>query len=233
MSKLGIVGKTILEHYPNGFFSLDQIAKATKFPRKLVSDTLFIFSQEGLIKKIRKQRKEHIPGHSPRFSLTYTANRKALAARIAPRLKEGTVQDAMWKTIRGKRQFNLRDLIILAGVKRAMARWYLKGLRGLEIIRPSRTGGGLGVEWRLVNDVGLKRPYIKTNRKAKNEGMKDKGETSVRRAKMDGRLHVCLSKEEHESVKKQASRYNLSISAYLRKLLRDHRGAQKTPYASL
>jgi hypothetical protein len=169
MSKLGIIGKAMLDRYPCGFFSLDQVAEATTFPRKLVSDTLFIFSKEGLIKKIKKQRKEHIPGHSPRFSFTYTGNRKALAARVAPRLKEGTVQDRMWKVIRRRRQFNLRDLIVLARIKKNTARWFLKALRRGGYIVPTRTGGGPGVEWILVKELGPERPILEYRSEAQRE----------------------------------------------------------------
>jgi hypothetical protein len=224
MNKLRTIGKAILDNYPHGFFSLDQIAEITKFPRKLVSDTLFIFSQEGLIKKIKKQRKEHIPGHSPRFSLIYRANRKSLAARIAPRLKEETVQDRMWKVIREKRQFNLRDLIVLAGVKRGMARWYLKALRGLGIIQPSRTGGGIGVEWRLTSDPGVKRPYVRTERKGKGGRMNNKEAPKGGITKRDRRISIWLSKADVEFVKKEASKFDLSSSAYIRMLMYKHAG---------
>ena len=94
------------------------------------------------------------------FSLTYRiTDKKALAKRIAPKLKEETVQDRMWFIIRKKRLFVLRDLIVLAGVKRETARWFLKALRRAGIVRPSRPAGP-GVEWRLVKDVGPKRPYV-------------------------------------------------------------------------
>ena len=169
MSKLGIIGKVILDRYPCGFFSLDQITEAAKLPRKLVSDTLFVLSKEGLIRRITKQRKEHIPGHAPRFSLTYTGNRKALAARIAPRMKEETVQDRMWKVIRGRRQFTLGDIIILAAAARGMARWYIKALRRAGYIIPSRKGGGPGIEWRLTKDSGPERPSLEYRSEAERE----------------------------------------------------------------
>lgn len=227
MSKLGTIGKAILEHH--GFFSLDQIAEETKFPRKSVSDTLFILSQEGLIKKITKQRKEHIPGHSPRFSLTYRfRNRKALAARIAPRLKEGTEQDRMWFVIRKRKHFTLQDIVILARVKNGMARWYLKTLRGMGIIRASRTGGGPGVEWMLINDdLGLKRPYIKSRKKTKTEGM---GEKTIPKNVVFIRniaVKFLMSKAEVEFLKEQASRLNLPTSAYIRMLIYKARGTDK------
>jgi Mn-dependent DtxR family transcriptional regulator len=164
MNQLRTIGAAILKHH--GFFSLDQIIEETKFSRKLVTDTLVILSQEGFIKKITKQRKEHIPGHSPRFSLTYrVGNRKAFVARIAPRLKKNTNQDRMWYVIRNKFRtdgsFNLHDLMLLAGVKKGTARWYIKALRRDGYITPSRKGGGPGVEWRMTGDFGPERPYIK------------------------------------------------------------------------
>jgi hypothetical protein len=164
MSKLEIICKTILDRHPCGFFSLDQITEATNFPRKLVSDTLFILFKEGLLTKITKQRKEHIPGHSPRFSITYTGKRKALAARIVPRRKKETIQDKMWEIIRKRQQFNLRELIILASAKKGMARWYIKALRRAAYIIPSRNGGAPGVEWRLTKNFGPKRPYLDHSR---------------------------------------------------------------------
>ena len=169
MSKLGIIGKTILDRYPCGFFSLDQITEATGFPRKFVSDTLFFLLEEGVIKKITKQRKEHIPGHPPRFSITYTGNRKVLAARIGPRPKEETVQDAMWAVIRRRLQFNLRDLIVLARAEKGTAGWYIKALRRAGYIIPSRKGRGPGIEWKLRKEMGSKRPSLEYRSEADRE----------------------------------------------------------------
>lgn len=169
MSKLGIIGKTILDQYPCGFFSLDQISEATGFPRKFVSDTLFFLLEEGVIKKVTKQRKEHIPGHPPRFSITYTGNRKALAARIGPRPKEETIQDQMWKVIRKRQQFNLRDLIVLARAEKGTAGWYIKALRRAGYITPSRKGRGRGIEWKLAKELGPKRPILEYRSEAQRE----------------------------------------------------------------
>lgn len=176
MNKLRVIGETILDRYGDRFFSLDQVARSTKVSRKYATDVLVVFSQEGLIKKVKKHRKKHIPGYSPRFSLIYrVVDKKALTNRIAPRLREKTAQDRMWFIIRKKRSFVLRDLIVLAGARRGTARWFLKMLRRMRIIEPSRTGGGLGVEWALIEDVGPKRPYINSKRKAKGAPLGDKG----------------------------------------------------------
>jgi hypothetical protein len=219
MNKLRTIGKAILDHYPNGFFSLGQITELTKISQKYVTDVLVVFSKEGLIKKVRKSRKEHIPGHSPRFSLTYVvADKKALAARIAPQQRQNTVQDRIWFVIRGKKFFTLRDLVILAQAKRETVRWFVKALRRMGIIRPLRPGGP-GIDWSLIRDPGVRRPYIETKRRAKGRGMNNKGVLEVGIAKRDKRVKVLLSKAEAEFVKKEASELNLSTSAYLRMLM--------------
>jgi len=224
MNKLRIIGKAILERHPNGFFSLDQIARLTGISRKYVTDVLVVFSQEGVIRKVRKQRKEHTPGHSPCFSLTYVvADKKALADRIAPRLKKGMIQDRLWFIVRKKKFFTLRDLIILARAERETARWFLKALRGMGIIRPLRPGGP-GVEWMLVKDPGPKRPYIETKRKANGRGMNNKEVPKVGIAKRDRRINIWLSKADVEFAKKEASKLDLSRSAYIRMLVYKHAG---------
>ncbi|MFB3887616.1 MAG: hypothetical protein ACE144_20550 [Thermodesulfobacteriota bacterium] len=233
MSKLGYLGRAILDHYPYGFFSLDQVMRATELPRKFVTDALVILSKDGVVKKVTKLQKEHIPGHPPRFAIIYSANRKALAARIAPRLKEETVQDRMWAVIRKKKSIELRDLIILAGVKRGMARWYFKALRGLGIIHPCRSGGGPGVVWNLIKDVGVKRPYIKPNRKTGDRRMREKTEPTAPKTKRDVRTQFFLSKAEAEFSRQQALKHNVSVSAYVRMLLHRDIEAQKTPHEGL
>jgi len=175
MNKVQIIGKAILDNYLNGFFSLDQIVKLTGISRKYVTDILVVFSQEGLLRKIKKQRKEHIPGHSPRFSLTYIcSNKKGLAYRVGPRLKENTVQDRMWSVIRNKSKtsgyFDLHDLVVLGGVEKGTARWYLKALRNAKYIaqfgRTSR-----GAIWGLTGKYsGPDRPYPEYRKKAPKNG---------------------------------------------------------------
>lgn len=188
MRKLSVIGKAILDHH--GFFSLDQIAKETKISRKYVTDVLVVFTQEGLIKKIVKQKKEHIPGHSPRFSLTYRViDRKRFAARIAPRRFKNTIEDKLWFIIRIKCKnsgsFNLHDIMTLATAKEGTARSYIKTLRGAGYIIPSRSGGGLGVEWKLKGKPGPDRPYIDRSRPKKIQpfwGRERAAETSFKRS---------------------------------------------------
>jgi hypothetical protein len=162
MSQLKTIGIAISNHH--GFFSIDQIARTVKIPRKYCRDVLVVFCQEGIIKQIKKGRKEHIFGRPPIYAMIYRIiDRKKLIARIAPKRKEGTIQDRMWYAMRNKfrsgRSFNLHDLVVLADAKRGTARWYLKALHRAGYITPSRKAGP-GVEWRLTKDFGPERPYI-------------------------------------------------------------------------
>jgi hypothetical protein len=110
------------------------------------------------------------------------AGKKKLAERIAPKLKEETAQDRMWSVIRNKSEmdgcFKVRDVIILADVKRENARWFVKMLRRAGYIRPSKPGGP-GVEWRLIRDCGPKRPYVTSRQKA--VGSRQKGRNNGER----------------------------------------------------
>jgi len=64
--------------------------------------------------------------------------------------------DRIWIVIREKRFFTRRDLRVLAGATNGMVRWYTRMLARAGIIA---TSGRFG-EWRLIKDVGPRRPYI-------------------------------------------------------------------------
>jgi len=171
MNQLRTIGAAILRRH--GFFSIDQIIRATKLSRQKCRDVLVLFCQEKLIRQVKKGRKEHVPGRPPIYAMIYRViDRKRLTARIGPRRCENTVQDRMWYIMRNKFKsdgsFNLRDLMILSGAKKGMARWYLKALRREGYIIPSRKAGP-GVEWRLTGNFGPERPYICSERKQKRE----------------------------------------------------------------
>lgn len=170
MNKLRTIGTAVLEHH--GFFSIDQIIKAIRVPRRYCREVLALLCNEGIIRQINKGRKEHIPGKAPRWSMIYRViDRKKLAARIVPRRFENTVQAKMWFIVWNKFKnngsFNLHDLTILAGAKKETARWYLKALRRAGYIDPMRNGGGPGVEWRLTGNFGPERPYLNYRQKRK------------------------------------------------------------------
>jgi DNA-binding IclR family transcriptional regulator len=168
MNQLGTIGAAILDRH--GFFSIDQIIKGAGLSRQKCRDVLVLFCQEGLIRQIKKSRKERF-GKPPTYAMIYRViDRKRLAARIAPRRCENTVQDRMWFVIWNKFKnngsFNLHDLTVLAGAEKGTARWYLKALRRAGYILPSRKAGP-GVEWRLTGKFGPERPYVKYGRKVK------------------------------------------------------------------
>ena len=167
MSQLRAVGAAILRRH--GFFSIDQIVKATKLSYESCRKNVWLFCREGIIRQIKKGRKPHIPGWAPRFALIYRViDRKKLAVRITPRQCENSIEDKMWFIIWNKYMnngsFNLRDLTVLASAKRGTARCYLKTLRRAGYIVPSRSGGGPGVEWKLTQTFGCKKPILDRSR---------------------------------------------------------------------
>ena len=159
------------------FFTLNQIVRETGLHRYDVRDVLIELCLEDYLMRIRKERIYAFPtGASrrkgpPLKNVTYRVKSpKALAQRIAPKYRgEGkerrsafpTACDRMWFIIRKKRVFRRKDLRLLANVKNETARHYTKMLRRGGIIAPS-TGSGLTVrgEWRLIKDVGPRRPYV-------------------------------------------------------------------------
>ena len=177
MNQVRTIGAAILKH--RGFFSIDQVIEATKISRGYCRDTLVLFRSEGIIRQIKKGRKEHIPGKPPTYAMIYrVTSRERLATRIAPRRCENTVQDRMWFIIWNKFKnngsFNLHDLTVLAGAKKGTARWYLKALRRAGYIVPSREAGP-GVKWRLTGKFGANRPSLDFRRERKTNVRGKKG----------------------------------------------------------
>lgn len=171
MNQLRAIGSAILERH--GFFSIDQIIRRAGLSRQKCRNVLVLFCQEGLIRQIKKNRKEHIFGKPPTYAIIYRViDRKRLAARIGPRRFKNTIQDKMWFIIWNKFEnngsFNLHDLTVLAGAKKGTARWYLKALRRAGYILPSRKAGPF-VVWRLTGKFGPERPYLDHSRRIKRD----------------------------------------------------------------
>jgi hypothetical protein len=171
MNRIRIIGTAIFKR--NGFFSIDQIIGSTKIVRGYCRGVLALLCQEGIIRQIKKSRKEHIPGRHPTYAMIYRViDRKKLIARIAPRRFKNTIQDRMWFIIWSKFKnngsFNLHDLTVLAGATKNTARWYLQVLRRAGYILPSRKAGP-GVEWQLTGKFGPERPYLDRSRRIKRD----------------------------------------------------------------
>jgi DNA-binding Lrp family transcriptional regulator len=166
--RLKIIGEVILGE--KGLFSVKKVARETGLSIDDVQVVLDRLFREGVLLRFKRDP-EFAPlrGRPKSKTIYQRANKESIGRKIGPRLKEDTAQDRMWSVIRNhsklKGPFTIRDVIMLAEVKRENARWFVKMLRRAGIIRPSKPGGP-GVEWRLIKDVGPKRPYVSSKQKA-------------------------------------------------------------------
>jgi hypothetical protein len=129
---------------------------------QVVLDRLF---REGMV-----QRFDLIPnpgegaplrGRPRKRTIYQVTNKNKLKERFGPKVKRDKIIDKMWKLIRAKRDFTIRDLVVLTGAGRENARWFVKQLYHARYIAPSKSGGP-GVEWSLIKlrDPGPQRPYL-------------------------------------------------------------------------
>jgi hypothetical protein len=172
MGKLRIVGEAVLG-MGQSFFSLDQIVKETGICRRETGHILEKLYLEGIVKKISTKKKEEYQKRRgrPCYDIIYRLIKKqTLCKRIAQRLKNRTEEDQMWQVLRYLKVFTRRDLIILAKVSYEHAVWFTKILRREGIIWPSRNGGPK-VKWRLIEDVGPRRPSLNCLRKVDEENI--------------------------------------------------------------
>jgi DNA-binding Lrp family transcriptional regulator len=160
--RLKIIGEIILQE--QGLFSVKKVARETGLSVGDVQTVLDRLFREGVLLRFKRDPEFASLRGRPKSKMIYErSSRKVLLQKIGPRLKEDTAQDRMWSVIRNKSRFEgfftVRNLVLLAEVKRENARWFVKMLRRAGIIRPSKPGGP-GVEWILVKDVGPRRPYV-------------------------------------------------------------------------
>jgi len=176
MEKLRIIGCAILETVPgNEFFTLDRVVEISGFGRCDVKRTIERLSREKLILTVAKKAaavEVALGKGRPPLAITYhLADKKALRERVAPKMKEDTIADRLWKAIRYKRVFTIKYLASMTDVKWEYVRWFVKGLRRAGIVAMNGPGGP-GTTWRLIKDVGPRRPYIK-----KDAGTVRRGDT--------------------------------------------------------
>jgi predicted transcriptional regulator len=162
VERLKIIGEVILQE--RGLFTVKKIARETGLSVGDVQTVLDRLFRAGLLLRFKTDAEFAPLRGRPKPKMLYQpASREAVAKKIAPKLKENTSQDRMWSVIRSfsklKGPFTVRDLIILAEVKRENARWFVKMLRRAGIVKPSKPGGP-GVEWTLIKDTGPRRPYV-------------------------------------------------------------------------
>ena len=161
IERLKIIGKAI--SLKAGFFSVNQIAKETLINTKDVQIVLDRLFRKGMIQRFdlvpNPGEKAPLRGRPGKRRIYQISDKKKLKERFGPKLKKDTAADRIWKVIRDKETFTIKDLIILADVRRENARWFMKRLYHARYISPSKSGGP-GVEWSLIRrrDPGPKRP---------------------------------------------------------------------------
>lgn len=149
----------------NGFFSVKQISKETLIGSKDVQTVLDRLFREGLIERFdlipNPGEDSPLRGRPKKRKIYQLADKKKFEKRFGPKLKQNTAADRMWKIIRYRDSFTIRDLIVLCNVGKENARWFLKRLARAGFICPCGYVGR-ALEWRLVKrrDPGPKRPYI-------------------------------------------------------------------------
>ena len=157
MERLKIIGEIVLGE--KGCFTVAKISRETGISTadvRVVLDRLF---REGLLLRIKIDPRfapaAGLRGRPPAKLLYQKKIKKRLAEKIAPKLKENTALDRMWKVIRYLRDFTVGDLIQQAEVGRENARSFVKSLRRAGIVR------NVGYkDWALIKDTGPRRPYV-------------------------------------------------------------------------
>jgi hypothetical protein len=151
--------------FKNGFFSVKQISMETHVALKNVQIVLNRLFREGLVQRFdlvpNPGDRAPLRGRPPKRTIYQVTDKEIFRDRFGPKTKRDTASDRMWKAIRAKRDFTIRDLIVLAGAKKENARWFVKKLYHGGYIAPSKSGGP-GVEWSFIKfkDPGPQRPYV-------------------------------------------------------------------------
>jgi DNA-binding Lrp family transcriptional regulator len=149
----------------NGFFSVKQISEETLIGSKDVQIVLDRLFREGLIERFdlipNPGEDSPLRGRPKKRVIYQVTNQSEFKKRFGPKMKEGTGADRMWKIIRYRESFTIRDLIVLADVKKENARWFVKMLSKAKYISPFGSVGR-SAQWGLIRlrDPGPKRPFL-------------------------------------------------------------------------
>ena len=149
----------------NGFFSVKQISLETRIGPKDVQIVLDRLFRGGLLERFdlvpNPGEGSPLRGRPKKRTIYQVTDKKKFEKRFRPKLKENTGVGRMWKVIRYRESFTIRDLIVNCNVGKEHARWYVKMLVKAGFICPCGSTGR-ALEWRLVRlrDPGPKRPYL-------------------------------------------------------------------------
>ena len=161
--RLKIIHKAISSK--SGFFSVKQISKEISIDFKNVQIVLDRFLREGVLERFdlvpNPGEAAPLRGRPKKRTIYQIKNRKKFKERFAPKLKKNTAADRMWKIIRYRESFTIRNLVVLCGVGKEHARWFARMLARAGFICPCGSAGR-ALEWKLVRlrDPGPQRPFL-------------------------------------------------------------------------
>ena len=137
---------------------------ALRVMRKLAREGLLELIDEG---RIIFGHKVGVHIKSPAWRIL---DRKALADRLNSRKTRRSIRDRLWKAIRIKRIFLLKDIMELADAKEATAMNYIKILERNRYVRKAgRREQRQGQHWQLIRDDGPERPVLKEHPEAPHD----------------------------------------------------------------
>jgi hypothetical protein len=160
---LKVIGKAV--SLKNGFFSVKQISMETHIGSKDVRVVLDRLFREKLLERFylipNPGEDSPLRGRPSKRVIYQIANKIKFEKRFGPKLRENTAADRMWKVIRFKESFTVRDLVVLSSAKKENARWFIKMLYRARYISP-KGSIGRSVQWGLIRrrDPGPKRPFL-------------------------------------------------------------------------
>ncbi len=136
---------------------------ALRVMRKLTKEGHLKLVEEG---KLFNNKKGGVHSKNPTWKI---ADRKALPLALERKNKTGPVRDRMWKAMRIKRIFLLKDITKLADVKEATVMNYIKILERNKYARKvGKRSQRQGQNWQLIRNDGPKRPALKEYPEANN-----------------------------------------------------------------
>lgn len=129
---------------------------ALRVMRKLAREGHLELIDEG---KLFNNKKGGVPAKNPTWEVV---DRKSLPAVLEPKKKPRSIRDRLWKAIRIKRIFLLKEIMKLADAKEATAMNYIKILERNRYVRKAgHREQRQGQHWQLIRDDGPDRPVLK------------------------------------------------------------------------
>ena len=162
-TRLKTIGKAV--SLKNGFFSVKQISVETCIGFKDVQIVLDRLFREGLVERFdlipNPGEGSPLRGRPKKRKIYQVTDKKKFKERFGPRFKPNTGSDRIWKIIRYREIFTIRDLVVNCSVGKELVRWMVKRLAKAGFIRPCGSTGR-SVQWSLVRrrDPGPKRPFL-------------------------------------------------------------------------